>query len=91
MHSSYVILVILIFGGLAIIFWPVFLRCLHRSVIMDQKMKATIVEAFNYAIAAVGGQLARAKVDAVKVALEAEKLRFENARADFMKLETLKK
>lgn len=58
---------------------------------MDQKLKATILEAFNYAIKAVAGQLSRATVASVKDALEAEKLRFENARADFSKLELLKK
>lgn len=55
---------------------------------MDDKLKQAILEAFGYAIAAVQGQLSRAKVDAVKQALEAEKLRFEAARADFVRLHT---
>lgn len=55
---------------------------------MDQELKTAILEAFGYAIAAVQGQLSRAKVETVRKALEAEKLRFEDMRSRFMKLET---
>lgn len=54
---------------------------------MDQELKTAILEAFGYAIASVSGQLARAKVPTVKAALEAEKLRFESARANFTSLQ----
>lgn len=55
---------------------------------MDDAMKQAILEAFGYAIAAVQGQLSRAKVETVRKALEVEKLRFEDFRSRFMKLET---
>lgn len=58
---------------------------------MDQELKSTVLEAFNYAIAAVKGQLSRAKVPAVTEALKAEVLRFENAKAAFSSVATLKK